>query len=103
MPRLYGDLPLAGSIVIHVPRKLLKFNKKDDVVIVDSLTKTKNLKTNNKTKSIKLVPVIGTKTTVESQGLIRPSNKEAREALAEKTSNEMEYIKNKSKLKKKST
>jgi hypothetical protein len=100
---LYKDLPIAGSIIIEVPRKLLKFTKKNDVVIVNTLTKTNNLTTTNKTKSIKLIPVSGTKTIIKDPGIIKPADKQSREDLADQINTAMKEIKKKLKKKSKST
>lgn len=94
MPR-YKELPLAGSITIEVPRKLLKFTKKNDVIVVNTLTKSNNLTTKNKTKSIRLIPVTGTTPVIKQVGIIKPADKQSREDLGDQIKAAMKDIKNK--------
>ena len=91
MPKSYGQLPLSGSIIIDVPRKLLRFDKNDRVVLYNTLTPTKNIAGGN-LKTIKLKPIAGNKTIIESQGLLRPSDKKSREELSNKINKKMDKI-----------
>ena len=91
MPKKYNELPLSGTIVIDVPKKILRFDKKDNLVLADTLTKTNQVK-GGKSKSIKLIPVAGNQTRIVNPGILKPADKKSRMTLAEKVNDEMAKI-----------
>jgi hypothetical protein len=94
MPKNYKELPLSGSIVIDVPRKVLRLEKNDKVVLFDTLTKGGNVK-GGKRKTVKLNPIEGSQTKIVSQGIIKPADPKSRQALAGKVESVVNRIERK--------
>ena len=67
MPKLYGELPFAGTIVIEVPKKVLKFTRKGELKTVNTFTKSGCIGKLGGLPNIKLIPVNGTEAKVISQ------------------------------------
>lgn len=86
----YGKIPLSGSIVINVPKKVLKLDKNDNVVLQNTLTKLKGV-SGRYTKTIKLQPVSGDRVSIISQGISKESDKASRERLSERINDEMNF------------
>ena len=83
MPKVYKQLPLAGTIAIEVPKKVLKFAKDGSVRLVNTLTKVGGIAKNGGLPNIKLIPVAGVETKVISQGTLKEASKSARKQMGE--------------------
>ena len=84
----YGKLPLSGSIVINIPKKVLKLDKNDKIILQNTLTKLGGV-SGRYTKTINLKPVTGNKVSIVSQGILRESDKKSRERLSDRINEEI--------------